>query len=416
MIKGKQNIKCGLIGEKLSHSFSPQIHKKLADYSYTLFELEEKDIQAFLNSDLFDSTNVTIPYKKTVMPFLDEISNEALRIGSVNTITRTKSGRLRGDNTDYFGFSYMINKSGIEIKDKRVLILGTGGTSLTAKTVSADMGAESITFVSRTGEINYDNVYEKCADSEVIINCTPVGMYPKNLVSPIDLSKFTKCRGVADMIYNPAKTALLLEAERLAIPCTNGLSMLVAQAKRACELFLDSEISDGEIDRIESEMAREMSNIILVGMPGCGKSTVASVLCRKTGREMTDTDCMIVEGERLSIPQIFERYGEEYFRACESRAAEDAGRLSQRIIATGGGIVTRPENYRSLAQNGKIIFIHRDIDLLDRSGRPLSQKNDLYEMYKKRLPMYRAFCDIEVENNTSPEECAERILQLLEES
>ncbi len=416
MIKGQKNIKCGLIGEKLSHSFSPQIHKKLADYSYTLFEMSEGEVGDFLASDRFDSTNVTIPYKKTVMPFLDEISEEAVRIGSVNTITRTENGKLRGDNTDYFGFSYMINKSGIEIKDKKVLILGTGGASLTAKTVSADMGAECITFVSRTGDINYENVYKICADAEVIINCTPVGMYPKNLISPIDLSKFPKCRGVADMIYNPAKTALLLDAENLGIPCTNGLSMLVAQAKRACELFLGCIIHDSEIDRIEREMTREMSNIVLIGMPGCGKSTIASILCEMTGRDMIDTDHMIVENESISIPEIFERYGEDYFRSCESHAAEDAGKMSEKIIATGGGIVTRLQNYRPLAQNGKIVFIHRDIDLLDRSGRPLSQKNDLYEMYNKRLPLYRSFCDIEVDNNTSPEECADGILKMLEDT
>ena len=412
MIFGKKTIRCGLIGEKLSHSFSPQIHRHLADYSYELFEMSESEVGDFLKSDRFDSTNVTIPYKKTVMPFLDEISDEAVRIGSVNTITRTQSGGLRGDNTDYFGFSYMIRKSGIELCKKNVLILGTGGASLTAYTVSSDMGAKKITFVSRSGEINYDNVYDLCADTEVIINCTPVGMYPKNLVSPIDLERFERLEGVADMIYNPAKTKLLLDAERLGIRCTNGLSMLVAQAKKACELFLGEEIEDGEIDRIVSLIENETLNIILVGMPGCGKSTVASLIAKATGRELIDTDALIVENEGRSIPDIFAKDGEDYFRICEHRAAESAGKMSGKIIATGGGIVTREENLDALRQNGKIFFIERDISLLSRDGRPLSISADLNEMHAKRLPMYQKFADFTVKNASEVSLCADEIIRI----
>ncbi len=411
MITGKEKIRCGLIGEKLSHSFSPQIHSHLADYSYKLFEMSEEDVGKFLRSDLYDSVNVTIPYKKTVMPHLDEISDEALRIGSVNTITRTSGGRLRGDNTDYFGFSYLIAKSGIEIKGKKVLILGTGGASLTARTVCSDMGAESIDFVSRSGEISYENVYERCPDTEVIINCTPVGMYPNNLVSPISLEKFPKLCGVADMIYNPAKTKLLLDAERLGIKNINGLSMLVAQAKRACELFLQTEIDDGEIDRICSLIENETGNIILVGMPGCGKSTIAEIISESTGRKLVDTDKLIVEAEGHSIPYIFANHGEEYFRACEHQAAETAGRMSGCVIATGGGIVTRCENLDALRQNGKIFFIRREISELSRDGRPLSKDADLDKMYEKRLPLYLEFADFTVDNSTAPEDCAEIILK-----
>ena len=412
MIFGKKTIRCGLIGEKLAHSFSPQIHRYLSDYSYTLFEMSEGEVGAFLKSDRFDSTNVTIPYKKTVMPFLDEISDEARRIGSVNTITRTITGGLRGDNTDYFGFSYMIRKGGIEIKDKNVIILGTGGASLTAFTVCSDMGAKSVTFVSRTGDVNYSNVYSVCAETEVIINCTPVGMYPKNLVSPIDLEGFEHLEGVADMIYNPAKTRLLLDAERLGIRCTNGLSMLVAQAKRATELFLGEKIADTEIDRIVSLIENETMNIILVGMPGCGKSTIASIIAEATGRELIDTDALIVKAEGRSIPDIFAKDGEDYFRSCEHRAAQDAGKRSGCVIATGGGIVTRAENLDALRQNGKIFFIERDISLLSRFGRPLSQGADLNSMYEKRLPLYKQFADFTVGNNGAVSVCADEIISI----
>ncbi len=404
-------MRCGLIGERLSHSFSPQIHAHLCDYSYTLFEMPEHEVGNFLRGGEFDATNVTIPYKKTVMPFLDEISEEARRIGSVNTITRTEQGGLRGDNTDYFGFSYMLERGKLGIKGKKVLILGTGGASLTARTVCADMGAESIRLVSRSGEINYENVYEKCADTEVVINCTPVGMYPHNLVSPIELSRFPHCRGVADMIYNPSKTKLLLDAERLGIKCINGLCMLVAQAKRAAELFLKTTIPDGEIDRICSLIERETANIILVGMPGSGKSTVASLLAEMTGRELIDTDGEIVKREKKTIPEIFSENGEEYFRSCESKVAEEAGKMSGKIISSGGGIVTRPENLDALRQNGKIFFIRREISELSRDDRPLSQGADLGEMYKKRLPMYLQFSDFTVENSATPEECANDIVK-----
>lgn len=412
MILGKKEIRCGLIGEKLSHSFSPQIHSHFCDYSYTLFEMSESEVGDFIRSNKYDATNVTIPYKKTVMPFLDEIGDEAGRIGSVNTIIRTESGALRGENTDYFGFSYMLERSGIEIGGKNVLILGTGGASLTAKAVCADLGARSIMFVSRKGEVNYDNVYDKCADTEVIINCTPVGMYPKNLASPIELDRFSALAGVADMIYNPAKTKLLLDAERLGINHVNGLSMLVAQAKRACELFLGERIDNGEIDRICSLIESETGNIILVGMPGCGKTTIAKALAKMTGRELVDTDALIIQSEGRPIPEIFASEGEEYFRACESRIAAEVGKISGKIISTGGGIVTREVNLDSLRQNGKVFFIRRSLGLLSRDGRPLSKDADLEEMYKKRLPLYLAFADYTVDNSTTVRECAEAIADI----
>ncbi|MBQ4091112.1 MAG: AAA family ATPase [Clostridia bacterium] len=414
MIENKKQVKCGLIGKTLRHSFSPQIHKRLADYSYTLFELSEDELGGFVkNKESFDVCNVTIPYKKAVMPYLDEISEEAKKIGSVNTLIRRADGTLRGENTDYFGFSYMLCAGNISVRGKKVAILGTGGASATAYAVCSDMGAEKITFVSRKGEINYENVYEKAADCEIIINCTPVGMYPNNEKSPIQLSRFTGVEAVADMIYNPAKTKLLLDAEALGINGVNGLSMLVAQAKRACELFLNVKIDDCEIGKITREIQAETKNIVLIGMPGCGKTTIAKILADRLGRKLIDTDQMIVDAAGTSIPEIFAAHGESYFRELEHRAAKEAGKMSGCVIATGGGIVTHPENYNSLCQNANVVFIRRDLSLLSREGRPLSIGADLEAMYKERLPMYRRFCDLEVSNDTAPGQCSDEIIKAI---
>jgi shikimate dehydrogenase len=257
-------------------------------------------------------------------------------------------------------------------------------------------------------------VYEECADAQIIVNCTPVGMYPNNLISPVVLSKFKKCVGVVDMIYNPAKTKLLLDAMALGINCIGGLDMLTAQAKRACELFMGESINDGEIDRITHKISVQQSNIVLIGMPGCGKSTIAEQLSRLTGKDVLDTDKMIVESQGRSIPSIFAEDGEDFFRERESEAVALAGNQVSKIIATGGGVVTRSVNYAPLAQNGTIVFIHRPICELETQGRPLSQSSDLELMYKKRLPLYRLFCDVEVANDTTPDECAEKIIKILE--
>lgn len=405
-------MRCGLIGEKLGHSFSPQIHKELADYSYELFEMQESEVKGFLESDRYDCINVTIPYKKTVMPYLDEISDEARRIGAVNTVVKKKNGKKCGYNTDYYGFLYTVNHSGIEIKNKNVLILGTGGASLTAKTASEDLGAKMITFVSRSGEINYKNVYEKCPDTDVIINCTPVGMYPRtNGESPVTLDKFKNCKGVLDMIFNPAKTKLLLDAEHLGIPYVNGLPMLVAQAKKACEFFLDEKIADSEIDRINTLIANQTGNIILIGMPGSGKTTVGKLLSEMTGRNVIDTDEMITSSQGRSPSEIITVDGEDKFRQIEHDEVKNAGKMSGMIISTGGGVVTRRENFDPLRQNGKIFFIHRSLDSLPTDDRPLSKQNKLEEMYRTRLPLYREICDFEVSNNVTPEECAAEILK-----
>ena len=404
----KPNLKCGLLGEHLSHSYSPQIHRELADYSYKLFEMPEEEVAPFLASDRFDAINVTIPYKKTVMPYLAEISDEARRIGSVNTITRLKDGSLRGDNTDYFGFSYMLDKSGIRVEGKKVLILGSGGAQETARTVCLDRGA-TVIIISRRGENNYENL-DRHRDASVIINTTPVGMYPHNGAAPLSLSDFPALEGVLDMIYNPSKTKLLLDAERLGIKHIGGLSMLVAQAKLASEIFTAEKIDNSEIDRIVSGITFEMNNIILIGMTGCGKSTVGAELARLTGREMLDTDAMVKEKTGRTPSEIIREDGEAAFRKIETECVAEAGKLSGRIIATGGGVPTRPENTDLLRQNGRIVFLRRAIEELDTDDRPLSLAKTPAALFRERLPLYEALADCTAENNDTPENVAKKIL------
>ncbi len=410
MIKNRKNQICGLVGERLGHSFSPQIHGLLADYPYSLFEMPESQLESFIKSDRYHSVNVTIPYKMAVIPYLDVISEAAQKIGSVNTITHLPDGRLYGDNTDFYGFVYMIKNAGIDMSGKKVLILGTGGTSRTARAACENLGASEIRFVSRGGELNYENAHVKHPDTQIIVNCTPVGMYPNNLISPIDIEKFPALEGVADVIFNPAKTQLLLDAERLGLKIASGLPMLVAQAKRACEIFTGEEIDDGEIDRITGIISAQTSNIILVGMPGCGKTTIGTIISEKLSRELIDTDALVVELAGKTIPEIFSEDGEERFRQIEHEAIKLAGKKNGVVIATGGGVVTRSENYNPLCQNGKIVFITRDISTLAKDGRPLSLSGDLSEMYNSRLPLYRAFCDIEIANIT-PTDTAEKIIK-----
>ena len=415
-------LRAGLLGEKLSHSFSPQIHRALVGdrYTYELFERVPEAVEGFIKGDEWDALNVTIPYKQVVMPYLDIITDEALRIGAVNTITRLPDGRLKGDNTDYFGFRRTLTACGCAPKGKKALVLGNGGAAATAVTVLTDMGAEVILLGRSDRSVGgispepYETVYERHPDGEVVVNCTPVGMYPKLIgQSPVELARLPHVTAVFDMVYNPARTALLQEADRLGIPAYNGLLMLVAQAKRACELFLGEELDDGLIDPIVADIARETGNIVLVGMPGSGKSTVGKALAEAMGRSFVDTDALIVEAAGRPIPEIFSTDGEEVFRAFETEAVKKAGMMSGAVIATGGGVVTRRRNYAPLSQNGRIVFIHRELDKLPVKGRPLSQAHPLEEMYAKRLPMYKAFADLEVDNDGAVDNTVETILKAL---
>ena len=406
-------MKCGLLGRKLGHSYSPQIHGLLGDYSYDLFEKEPEELTAFLRDGDFSGINVTIPYKKDVIPSLDELSPAARKIGSVNTIVRRSDGSLFGHNSDYFGFVSLVNHSGIAVEGKKVLVLGSGGTSNMVVAALRDLGAAPVV-ISRSGENNYDNLHLH-ADASVIVNATPVGMYPNTGVSPIDLNRFPKLEGVLDVIYNPAKTKLLLDAEALGIPHENGLWMLVAQAKEASEYFTGNKLSDDMIGKIHQKLSRQMKNIVLIGMPGCGKSTIGNLLAEKLGRKFVDADAEIVQMAGKPIPEIFAQDGEEVFRKWETTALENLGKQSGLVIATGGGCVTRERNYPALHQNGSIFWLERDLSLLPTDGRPLSQANRLEEMYALRRPMYEAFADIRVENAGSPKETVAEILSKLEE-
>lgn len=405
-------MKSGLLGRKLGHSYSPQIHEYLGSYSYDLFEREPNEIEDFLRNGDFTGINVTIPYKKDVIPFLDELSPTAVKMGSVNTVVRRKDGSLFGHNTDYFGFTSMVHRSGIQVAGKKVLVLGSGGTSNTAVKALEDLGAQVI-IVSRSGENNYDNLHVH-QDATVIVNTTPVGMYPNTGVSPVDLSCFPTLEGVLDVIYNPAKTQLLLDAEKLGLPHENGLWMLVAQAKEAAEYFGGSPLPDSIIEIVYNKMSAKMKNIILVGMPGSGKSTIAALLAEQLGRSIIDADQKVIELAGKSIPDIFAEDGEAIFRQWETQALSDLGKKSQLIIATGGGCVTQQRNYPLLHQNGMIFWLQRELDLLPTDGRPLSQIQKLSDMYAMRKPMYEAFSDYQIDNNGTCQESIHQILSILE--
>ncbi len=392
MITGTK-IRAGLIGGKLGHSFSPQIHGELADYPYDLVELEESAVGDFLQNGKYDAFNVTIPYKKTVIPFLASISKEAARIGAVNTVVRRPDGSLEGHNTDYAGFSDLVRSLNVSLTGKKVLVLGSGGASRTAVTVAEDAGAREVIVISRTGKDNYENI-DRHADAEILINATPVGMYPHNGVSPLSLDVLPHLEAVFDMIYNPARTKLLQDAAARKIPCANGLLMLVSQARRAAEIFLGESIPDGEVDRITKKIAAQMQNIVLVGMPGCGKSTLGKLLAERTGRKFVDLDAEIVARAGCPIPEIFATQGEEGFRAIETEAVADICRESGLVIATGGGVVTRERNLPLLSQNGRVVFLDIPPEGLPTAGRPLSQSKTPEALYRERLPLYRKAADI----------------------
>ena len=406
-------IEYGLLGAKLGHSYSKPIHNLLADYHYELYAVTPEELKQLMTSRAFRGLNVTIPYKKDVLPYLDEVSSEVREVGSANTLVMGADGKLRGYNTDLPGFLSMADRAGVSLTDKKVVILGSGGTSLTAQAAARRRGAREIIVVSRTGEVNYEKLYADHTDAEVIINTTPVGMYPNNGESPIDLSRFDRCTGVLDVIYNPFHTALLQQAEERGIPSENGLWMLVAQAKYAAEYFTGKAIPDEKIAEVYGCMRAEMSNLILTGMPGCGKSSIGRAVAERMGRNFVDMDEIIVRLAGKSIPEIFAEDGEETFRAIETEAARECGREKSLVIATGGGAVTRDATMRALQQNGEILFIERPLEQLPTHGRPLSSGglNTLKAMYEKRLPLYRKYASCTIDNSGDIERTIEAAME-----
>lgn len=402
-------MKSGLLGRKLAHSYSPQIHSYLGNYSYQLFEKEPEELEGFFRNNDFDCINVTIPYKKDVIPYCSELTECAKKMGAVNTIVHRPDGKLIGHNTDYFGLHYTFERMGISLNGKKVLVLGSGGASVTTVIVLRELGANVI-IISRSGENNYGNLHMH-QDAAMIVNTTPVGMYPNAGVSPVNLDMFPNLEGVLDIIYNPARTKLLLDAASRKIPCENGLWMLVAQAKEAAEWFTGACISDDVIPIIYNKMCKKMENIVLIGMPGCGKSTIGKILAKKLGKTFVDADEEIIKKANMSIPDIFSTQGEDGFRKLETEILTEIGQKSNLVIATGGGCVTRSENYPLLHQNGTIYWVQRELSLLPTIGRPLSQKGDLSQMYQNRKPLYEQFADKVVFNNNHIENTVDEIIR-----
>jgi len=403
----------GLLGRKLSHSLSPQIHSLLCDYEYKLYPTEPEMLDEFFDSKRLKGFNVTIPYKVEAYNRCAELSETAKKAKSVNTVVRKPDGSLYGDNTDYYGFLYMAQKCGCDFKGKKTLILGNGGASQTVQLVAADEGAGEIVVVSRSGENNYQNI-DRHYDADIIVNTTPVGMYPNNGQRLIDLSKFTKCKKVLDLIYNPARTLLLLDAQKLGIDCINGLTMLVAQAVRAAEIFSGKKIADEKIDKVHNAILNNQKNVAFIGMPGCGKSTITALLSQKIGRPCVDTDAVIEEcGEK--IPEIFEKYGQNEFRDREEKAVRAVAKEQGQIIATGGGAILRDANRIALRENSTVIFLNAPLERLATGGRPLSAGgiSALEKLHNERLPLYLETADITVEVDPDPEITLRRILECI---
>ncbi len=403
----------GLLGRTLGHSYSPQIHAALGcpPETYSLYEVEPEALERFLTVPEFDGINVTIPYKKTVIPYLAELSDAARAIGSVNTILRRPDGSLYGDNTDFYGFDETLAVTGIDPAGRKALVLGDGGAAPTVRAVLLSRGAREIVTISRRGENNYENL-DRHRDAELIVNATPVGMYPDTGVSLVDLAQFPRLCGVLDLIYNPARTKLLLNAEAHGIPHSNGLFMLVAQAKRAEELFQHHAIADSENARICGAMRAEMQNIALIGMPGVGKSSCGRALAAATGRTLIDLDAELVKEAGMSIPDYFAAYGEASFRTLETQVLDAWSKKSGLILATGGGVVTRPENYPLLHQNSTIFLLRRDIAELSTDGRPVSQAKGATQLAGERMPLYLAWADHAIDC-VDPQENAKKILEVL---
>ena len=403
-------MKYGLIGEHLTHSFSKVIHEQIGDYVYEIKEIEPQNVDAFMKQKDFCAINVTIPYKETVMPYLDYIDSSALQIGAVNTVVN-KNGKLYGYNTDYFGMKALISKINLEIKDKKVLIIGTGGTSKTATAVTKDLGAKEIIYVSNiavNGAHTYEEIYSSHTDIQVIFNTSPVGMYPKNEGMPIDIDKFPYLEGVLDVVYNPIRTNLVIKAQSKGLVSQGGLYMLGAQAVYAYEYFMDTQVDKTVCDTVYNTVLKQKDNIVLTGMPSSGKTTVGKILANLTGKTFVDTDDEIVKRINMDIPSYFEKFGESEFRKIESEIIKEFSVKNNQIIATGGGAILKDINVNYLKQNGNIYFLNRSLEnLIPTNDRPLSSSIEaLKKRYDERYHIYTSTADVIIDGNGTPNEVA----------
>lgn len=403
-------MRYGLIGETLKHSHSPRLHALLGDPEYTLMPLPREALDALLTERAFDGLNVTIPYKRDVLAWCAELGDTAKRIGSVNTLVKRADGSLFGDNTDAFGFAKMAERVGIRFAGRKVLVLGSGGTSLTACDVVAQAGGEAVV-ISRHGENNYECL-KRHADADVLVNATPVGMYPNGEGAPVDLRDFPGLTGVLDVVYNPLRTRLLQQAEELKIPHMGGLPMLVWQAVRARELFDGRTVAEETALAVETTLRREVSHLVLIGMPGCGKTVIGRRCAQALKRPFVDTDAEIVRRAGKSIPQIFAEEGEAAFRALEAQIIAELGKSSGSVISTGGGAVLQAENRRNLRMNGIVIQLARPVEKLKTDGRPLSKgPEELRRMEHERAPFYLQAADRTVQNNRTVADCVRKVLE-----
>ena len=404
---------CGLIGRRLGHSYSPQIHRALADYDYKLWELEPEELETFFRRQDFTGVNVTIPYKQAVIPLLDELSETARAIGAVNTVVR-RGGTLCGDNTDFAGMAALIHRIMLSLEGKKVLILGTGGTSKTAVAVARSLGAAEVYRLSRSGRdgaLTYEEAARLHADADVLINTTPGGMYPAVEGCPVALDAFPNLSGVVDAVYNPLRTNLVLQARSRGIPAEGGLYMLAAQASYASALFRGCETSQRDIDLAYQTVRREMENIVLIGMPSSGKSTVGCALAERLGKRFADSDALVTERIGMPIADYFAQRGEAAFREREQEAVADLAATGGQVIATGGGAILRPENVTALRRSGRLVFLDRSPEkLLATADRPLaSDREALRRRYEERYDLYCAAADLHIDGDGTVEETAQRI-------